>query len=377
MNNTKFKNKIRFSEFDCLKNEKVNRRYCFLLEAFNNKEMTIEDIDKMELCLKCDVFKRCVDFIAFKKIIRRFFIILKKLRKSLAKDRERLKNVNDELNQSLSDVFDALRRISAGDPTVRIPEKSNIKLIKDLKKMVNITAKNIAEIVDQSHEFAITLAEYFDVLHKVSLGNLDVRVKGKSKIELLESLKKVTNEMIEKISVEITERKKAEEALKKLSIVDDLTGLYNRRGFFIFAEQQFKIADRMKKKLYLLYSDLDGLKLINDKYGHAEGDAALIEVANVLRKTFRSSDVIARISGDEFVVLAMETLKTNPEVLIDRLNKKIEEHNSKRGTDYELSLSTGFSVYDPKNPISIEELMATADKDMYEDKLLKRSVSIL
>lgn len=377
MNNTKFKNKIRFSKFDCLKNEKVDRRYCFLLGAFNNKEMTIEDIDKMELCLKCDVFKRCVDFIAFKKIIRRFFIILKKLRKSLAKDRERLKNVNDELNQSLSDVFDALRRISAGDPTVRIPEKSNIKLIKDLKKMVNVTAKNIAEIVDQSHEFAITLAEYFDVLHKVSLGNLDVRVKGKSKIELLESLKKVTNEMIEKISVEITERKKAEEALKKLSIVDDLTGLYNRRGFFTFAEQQFKIADRMKKKLYLLYSDLDGLKLINDKYGHAEGDAALIEVANILRKTFRSSDVIARISGDEFVVLAMETLKANPEVLIDRLNKKIEEHNSKRGTDYELSLSTGFSVYDPKNPISIEELMATADKDMYEDKLLKRSVSIL
>ncbi|TFG48779.1 MAG: PAS domain S-box protein, partial [Candidatus Brocadiia bacterium] len=127
-----------------------------------------------------------------------------------------IEHINLELSMRLSEVFDALKRISAGDPTVRIDETSNIELISQLKHLVNVTGKNIGEIVDQSHEFAMGLAEHFDVLHRVSQGDLSARVSGNSDVELLESLKNVTNETIESISKEINERREAEESLRKL-----------------------------------------------------------------------------------------------------------------------------------------------------------------
>lgn len=367
--------------FNCRKVEcpvyKLEGEECwFLKEVLYKDNIPFEYLDKIDICLKCKYLERCIDFKTFAKALKRLFKQIKRFQLDLIKKEKKIENISEELTQSLKEVSAALKRISSGDPEVRISQKSKIKLIRELKKMVNKTAEDIAEIVNLSHEFAITLAEYFDVLHKVSTGDLSVRIRGKSKIELLESLKKVTNEMIEKISIEITERKRAEEALRKMSIMDELTGIYNRRGFFTLAKQQIKMADRMKKKVYLLYSDLDGLKWINDKYGHSEGDIALLEIANILKKTFRESDIIARLSGDEFVVLAMETKKTNPEKLIKRLNKNIEEHNLRRGTDYSLSLSTGFSIYDPDKPNSIEELLAAADKDMYESKLIKRAVTV-
>jgi PAS domain S-box-containing protein len=120
-----------------------------------------------------------------------------------------------ELAVGLSEVFEALRGISSGDPSVRIPETSKLDLITKLKHMVNLTAEELGEIVDLSHEFAIGLAEHFDVLHRVSKGDLQLRVSGISQEQLLESLKQVTNEMIESVSREISERKRAEGALRK------------------------------------------------------------------------------------------------------------------------------------------------------------------
>lgn len=119
-----------------------------------------------------------------------------------------------ELALGLSEVFEALKEISTGDPEVRIPEASKLELITKLKHMVNLTAEELAEIVGLSHEFAIGLAEHFDVLHRVSKGELTARVFGTSQLQLLEALKKVTNQMIESVSREITERRRAEEALR-------------------------------------------------------------------------------------------------------------------------------------------------------------------
>ena len=110
---------------------------------------------------------------------------------------EEMEKINRELSQGLSETFEALRRIASGDPTVRISEESDIELIKKLKQSVNITAKEIGEIVEQSHEIAISLAEQFDVLQKVSRGDLNARVEGQFNSELSEVLKKVTNEMIQ------------------------------------------------------------------------------------------------------------------------------------------------------------------------------------
>jgi len=169
---------------------------------------------------------------------------------------------------------------------------------------------------------------------------------------------------------DISGRKQMEEELRALSLIDELTGLYNRRGFLTLVKQQTKIAERMKKEMLLIFADIDKMKLINDTLGHKEGDRALIDAANILRKTLRNSDIIARFGGDEFVALAMEACDEHAEIIYSRLQDNIKLHNEKEVRSYKISLSLGFVCYVPGS--SIEELLLQADQLMYEDKQKKR-----
>jgi len=172
-------------------------------------------LEKIELCLGCEIFKKNTDAASIKATLSVVDRQFKEFRKIIqARDKE-LENLGLEMALGLSEVFEALKKISSGDPSVRIPEKSRVELISKLKHLVNVTAEEIAEIVDQSHEFAMGLAEHFDVLHKVSTGDLNARVSGKSEVELLEALKKVMNNTIVSISREINQRKHTETALQK------------------------------------------------------------------------------------------------------------------------------------------------------------------
>jgi Amt family ammonium transporter len=172
---------------------------------------------------------------------------------------------------------------------------------------------------------------------------------------------------------DITERKQMEEKLLTMSITDELTGLYNRRGFFALAQQQVKVAERTKKDMLLFFVDLDKMKQINDKLGHQEGDKALAEIATVLKKTFRESDIIGRIGGDEFAILAIDTtIDETSEVLMKRLDDYLGEYNKLEDRKYLLSLSTGIAHYDPEYPSSLDELMALADIGMYAEKKKKQ-----
>jgi PAS domain S-box-containing protein len=187
-------------------------------------------IEKIEICLGCPVFKANIDNASMKATCR---VINKQFRefRQLVQDRDReLRDISMELALGITEVFEALKKIASGDPTVRLKETSGIDLIKKLKHMVNLTAKEIGEIVDQSHEIAIGIAEHFDVLHRVTKGDLDARVESKSKIALMDSLKKEINKTIMSISKEITDRKAAAEALQrseaeKAIILDSLTEL--------------------------------------------------------------------------------------------------------------------------------------------------------
>jgi diguanylate cyclase (GGDEF)-like protein/PAS domain S-box-containing protein len=177
-----------------------------------------------------------------------------------------------------------------------------------------------------------------------------------------------TTEAVTVVSKDITRLKELEESLRSLSLTDELTGLYNRRGFLTLADQQLKLANRAQQQLYILFADVDGLKAINDRYGHQEGDAVLLKTASVLRKTFRESDVIARIGGDEFVVIILPDEKLDPDLFCVRLQKKLELFQTGQQDVYTLSLSTGIVYYDPANPVSLTELLLEADKMMYENK---------
>lgn len=171
---------------------------------------------------------------------------------------------------------------------------------------------------------------------------------------------------------DITELHRAEQALRTLSLMDDLTGLDNRRGFLLLAEQQLKLADRTKKGLLLVFCGLDGLKSTNDNLGHAEGDQVLIATAQVLKSTFRESDIIGRIAGDEFAVLAVEASSAGPEALAARLQESVEAFNAKGHRPWKLSLSVGIARYDPESPCSLDALLSRADSLMYEHKRSKR-----
>ncbi len=132
---------------------------------------------------------------------------------------------------------------------------------------------------------------------------------------------------------DITETVKLREELRSLSLSDELTGLYNRRGFKDLAEHQLKLADRsridkVKRLMALVYIDLDNMKQINDKLGHEEGDRMLIETAKILTKTFRNSDIIARMGGDEFAVLVLETSEAG--IVNERLQKNIDQKGGSR-----------------------------------------------
>ncbi|HTP67760.1 MAG TPA: GGDEF domain-containing protein [Dongiaceae bacterium] len=158
-----------------------------------------------------------------------------------------------------------------------------------------------------------------------------------------------------------------ERELRLLALTDDLTCLYNRRGFFAVATQLLKVAQRKSQNCLLFYCDVDNLKKINDSFGHHEGDLALIRVADALEHSFRESDAIARIGGDEFVVIGLEASSRIETTLLRRLDRNIRKASAGE-TRYQLSVSVGVARFDPKRAVSLGELMSQADLAMYEQK---------
>lgn len=166
---------------------------------------------------------------------------------------------------------------------------------------------------------------------------------------------------------DVTELQQVQEHLRNLSITDELTGLYNLRGFQALAEQALKVARRSCENCCLLYADLDNLKQVNDLLGHDSGSQMIIEAAKILKKVFRESDIVARVGGDEFTVLMTGGLLIEENEIKQRLQKQTAEFNSKAVHPFALSLSVGLLSFDPNNS-QLEEVMRQADSKMYQDK---------
>ncbi len=164
------------------------------------------------------------------------------------------------------------------------------------------------------------------------------------------------------------ERHRLMSDLRNLSLIDDLTGLYNRRGFMDLGEHHLSLARRSGRSLTLVYTDLDDFKTINDTWGHHVGDRGLVKVAELLRATFRRSDLVGRLGGDEFAVLAVEASGEDADLLVRRLKARLDELNT-TGTDpFELSLSVGLARYEDGVRMRLDDLLARADQAMYEEK---------
>jgi two-component system, cell cycle response regulator len=164
------------------------------------------------------------------------------------------------------------------------------------------------------------------------------------------------------------ERQRIHLLLLNLALIDDLTGLNNRRGFMALAGQQMKLAYRTQKPFLLVFIDLDGMKRINDTFGHQEGNRALVDTACVLKDSFRQSDVLARLGGDEFVCLVVDGVENTSEVVSHRIQQKLISHNADVGRRYDLSFSVGIVAADMTQPADLEQLLSKADAVMYQQK---------
>ena len=170
------------------------------------------------------------------------------------------------------------------------------------------------------------------------------------------------------IARDVTARKRQEAALRTLTLIDELTGLYNRRGFLMLAERHLKLAVRKKQSVFLLFCDVDELKQINDTFGHREGDRALIDAGGLLRRTFRSADIIARLGGDEFTVFPLEASDESGDLLRERLEENLRAHHAEHQRPYRLSMSVGVARFEPGSPWTMDRLLEEADRRLYRDK---------
>ena len=168
------------------------------------------------------------------------------------------------------------------------------------------------------------------------------------------------------------ELESANERLRNLSLTDELTGLNNRRGFLIMAAGLLKFARRANHPLCLLYIDMDCLKHINDTFGHTEGDLALTHFVRILIETFRDSDVIGRMGGDEFVILTIDATEKDIATIQTRLQSNVDAYNLQTVRGYNLSFSLGVVQVDLSSTFMIDTVLTQADAIMYEQKRLKK-----
>ncbi len=179
----------------------------------------------------------------------------------------------------------------------------------------------------------------------------------------LEALAVVANTLSQSLA-----RLRREQEIREQSLIDPLTALYNRRGFMLLGQQQLKLAARQGASLVVFFMDLDGLKSINDEHGHEIGDEAICDAAEALKHSFRSTDIIARLAGDEFCVASVDLGADDVPSVLERLNGQLDAFNASSARPYRLSISVGYAAFAPQAPQTVHELLRTADQDMYRNK---------
>lgn len=301
--------------------------------------------------------------------LNRFIVEQDRISKALAESEEHFRNAFDHAAIGMALVSPEGKWLRVNRSLCEIVGYSEAELlVSDFQAITHRDdlGRDLAEIYSMLAGEILTCQ-----LEKRYLHNLGHEVCVSSSASLVRDTRGRPLHLIFQIQ-DITERKRAEAAIQTLSLADELTGLYNRRGFLAFGEQYLASLRRSSKGVVIVYSDLDGLKGINDSFGHKEGDRALMKAAELLKETFRTSDVLGRLGGDEFTVLAAVEPDGDVKSLMARLEKKFEDYNALQVCPYQLSISIGIAQLNPDGTQSMEDLLAHADSAMYENKRKKK-----
>lgn len=279
----------------------------------------------------------------------------------------------EESNKNLKSAFGTIRKL---ENNYRNILESNIDSLIVINSDKKILYKNPATNKLFSDDIDVLKMNLFD-MDKINIGTKEIIIKKENGEKVIADVTvsetSWEGQEVYLLSIrDITEKVHLVEKLRVQSITDELTSLYNRRGFFNFFQKKTEYAMRKNKGLTLFFVDIDGMKWINDTLSHREGDMALIETANILKSTFNYNDIIARIGGDEFAVISLDS---DPKVIDKKIQKLIisqEDLNHTKKYEFKLSFSIGNSCFDSANPMSIDELMAKSDESMYINKNLNR-----
>jgi two-component system cell cycle response regulator len=273
----------------------------------------------------------------------------------------------------------ALAAMTADDaPPIAIidwemPKLSGIEVCRRLREativapayLILLTAKSTREALVEGLDAGADdfLTKPFDQ------SELRVRIQAGARIT---ELQRTLSKRVADLENAIVERQRAEDALRMLSLTDDLTGLLNRRGFHTLADHQLKAARRSGLGSMLIYGDLDGLKAINDTLGHNVGSEAIVAMAEIMRQTFRESDLLCRLGGDEFVILVGNVEPTDGPAVLGRFQRCVDAWVEQNQPKYRLAISAGAAFIEAANKLGIEELTRIADQAMYRNKRMRR-----
>lgn len=209
----------------------------------------------------------------------------------------------------------------------------------------------------------ISTLRYIGELTGAALGNVGFRQVLEGRI--VAGTEEIA-EAVRQHAKELQRRDMVEEEIHRISVTDVMTGLLNRRGFFLHAERSLKVARRQGIPSALIFADIDGLKAVNDKLGHDTGDRLIQDGARILQDSFRDSDVVARLGGDEFAAFTLGS--TQPQVILTRIQENIDGLRQSSSLPYKISFSTGIVQCDPSSDLAVSDYLALADKQMYEQK---------
>ena len=207
---------------------------------------------------------------------------------------------------------------------------------------------------------------------------------AKEQLKLLQSLAESTAvamdnvtlqlELQERVNERTAQLAAATQEIHELSLKDNLTGLYNRRGFTVLAEQQLRLASRNRATTWVLVADVDGLKAVNDALGRTMGDKQLATAAKVLREAFRGHDVVARIGSDEFAVFGMS--EKLPADFDGRLQLYIDAYNASSDDQVPLTMSFGMARSKPGEKIVLDDLFKQAEEAMNKAQRSRRRIPV-
>lgn len=274
--------------------------------------------------------------------------------------------ITEELTHGRRDIFDLERVARLGEGLRRLEGNHVDVVLLDLSLPDSHGLATLSQVREHAPQTPIVVLTGLDdedmAMNAMKEGAQDYLLK-----------EQITPDALSRSIRYAIERNRLRLELLALSLVDELTGLYNRRGFLTLARQQLTTAARLGKRALLVFADLDGMKRINDELGHEAGDRALTDTAAALRETFRKADIVSRLGGDEFVAMTLINDADHPDRIVARLRAKVEEQNASGDKLYHLSVSVGAFVVDQGEvETPVEELIKQADERMYEEKRLKK-----